>query len=319
MNIVERWRRAAAFDWLWALLLSWLIPLGLIWEWNVDYKLSLVLWIIPIALLLPRFLSLTHRGSRRRRAVWYTALYVLLIGAVLDLCFGKWVLLFDPNGKYLPPIGGIPIEEFIFYVTGGLAIVLVYFWADEYWLAAYNVRQRHPVLPRPGSIVFLSPQTIALALVLVTAGVILKRLLKASGFPLPIYYTFLVLVAFVPAVVLYRTVKDLVNWRAFSFTALYVLLTSLLWETTLAIPQFWWRYNEHGMLGKYITAWNHRDVARNVDARFPIEALFVWIAVTFSVVFFYEAAKAFSYDDRPMRKRLFGPAPWEETEWGVPP
>ena len=318
MNVREAWRRNGAFDWLVALLLSWTVPLGLFWEFEVDYKVSLVLWLIPIGLLLPRFVSVTHRGSRRRRAVFYTALYVLLLGALLDLGLGKWVLDFDPDGRYLGRIGGIPLEEFIFYVSGGLAIVLVYFWADEYWLSEYNVRRGRELVPRDGRLVTLSPGTLALTVSLLIGGIALKQVLQPAGPPVPIYYTFLVLVAFLPALVLYRAVKDLVNWRAFSFTCLYVLLTSLLWEVTLAIPKYWWRYLPEGMIGKSIGAWTYRDPASTKVAIFPIEALFVWIAVTFSVVFFYEAAKGFVYDRRPARKRLLGPAPWDEGPWGAP-
>ena len=33
----------------------------------------------------------------------------------------------------------MPIEEYIFYFTGFVAILLIYVWLDEYWLVAYNV------------------------------------------------------------------------------------------------------------------------------------------------------------------------------------
>ena len=31
------------------------------------------------------------------------------------------------------------VEEYLFYLTGFLAVLLIYVWLDEYWLAAYNV------------------------------------------------------------------------------------------------------------------------------------------------------------------------------------
>ena len=34
----------------------------------------------------------------------------------------------------------IPLEEFVFYTLGFIAILQVYIWCDEYWLKRYNVR-----------------------------------------------------------------------------------------------------------------------------------------------------------------------------------
>ena len=36
--------------------------------------------------------------------------------------------------------GGVPFEEYVFYFTGFVAVLLLYIWLDEYWLAAYGVR-----------------------------------------------------------------------------------------------------------------------------------------------------------------------------------
>jgi hypothetical protein len=309
--------RIGPFDWLIGILLSWLVPLNLLLQMKVDYMVSLLLWLIPIICILPRFLMTTHPGSRRRKAVWITAVYVLLLGAVLDVIFGRWILAFDCRpDQYIGRIFGVPIEEFLFYFLGGLAIALTYFWADEYWLAEYNVRRHRPLIPAPGKILAFSLPALGVGIVLAIAGVILKKLLHGPGFWIPIYFTFLIALAFVPAMVLYRATKGLINWRAFSLTCVYILLTSLLWEVTLGVPNFWWRYQPNGMLGRNVGAWSFGAV---VDchgvahpAIFPIEALIVWLAVSFSVILFYEAAKAYFYDERPPRKRLVGPAPWEE-------
>ena len=245
-------------------------------------------------------------------AVAYTSIYIFVLGAVLDVVFGGTVFLFDAADKYIvPPFraikGTVPLEEFLFYGTGGLAIVLVYFWADEYWFSAYNVRCRRELIPRPGYLIKFSPLALATACGLLIAGIIAKRAV-AHVWAIPVYYTFLVLVALTPAVVLFEALKGLVNWRAFSFTALYVMLTSILWEVTLGIPQFWWRYKESGMIGKSIDAFSYHENGK--IAIFPIEALIVWIAVSFSVILFYEAMKAYRYDSRPAGQKLFGPPPW---------
>src|SRR5262249_61912342 len=63
-----------SIDWLIVLLVSWVLPLGFVPALEVTYFNSLAFWIVPIAALLPRFLGLTHAGSRRRRALgWATA------------------------------------------------------------------------------------------------------------------------------------------------------------------------------------------------------------------------------------------------------
>ena len=49
------------------------------------------------------------------------------------------------------------------------------------------------------------------------------------------------------------------------------LLISMFWEATLAVPYGWWGYQQKQMLGLSIGAW----------AGLPIEAVTVWIAVTY--------------------------------------
>jgi hypothetical protein len=319
VNLRNVLQRVGPFDWLVGIILSWLIPLSLVWNFKSSYFSSLVLWLIPIVLILPRFFLVSEPPPRRRRrAVGLTALYVLVLGSVLDLGLGKWVLDFDCRrpDPYVGRLLGIPYEEFFFYYLGGLAIALIYFWADEYWLFEYNVRRRRPLIPQPGKILAISWPVALMGITLIVGGIVAKQLVGATGGWIPVYYTFLVAVAFVPAMILYRAVKDLVNWQALSLTCVYVLLTSLLWEVTLGIPGYWWRYQPAGMIGKSILAWSYGtavDCNGMVHAAvFPIEALLVWVAVTFSIVLFYEAAKAYLYDERPSGRRLLGPAPWDE-------
>src|SRR5262249_9080755 len=180
---------------------------------------------------LPRFFVVTHPGSRRRRAVYLTAGVILVAGSLLDLLLGAVFFVFP--GTYLGSLHGVPYEEFLFYGLGGLAIVLVYFWADEFWLAAYNVRQRRPLIPEPGYIVAFSLPAIGLTCALLVIGYVLKRFVFHAQ-ELPLYYSFLVIVGLTPSIVVYRGIKGVVNWRALSFTAVYILLTSCIWEVTLA-------------------------------------------------------------------------------------
>jgi hypothetical protein len=291
------------FDWLGAILLSWLIPLGLAGHlWRLTYRVSLWFWIVPVVLLLPRFLSRTRRGDASRKALFWTSIYIIVGGSVLDFLFGARILMFDPNGDYLfwlPAVGPdarIPVEEILFYIFGGIAIVLAYFWAADFWLERY----RPPAtLPPQNRIFVLSPPTVMTGVALLVAGFVWAWILRGA-FHVPLYYLFLVGAAFVPASALYRSVGELVNWRAFSWTVLWVLLTSAIWEVTLALPRKWWGYRDEAMIGEYIDAWQLREW------KYPVEALMVWLVVTFSCVLTYEAVKAYHSDDRTPKERLFG-------------
>ncbi|HEX7151494.1 MAG TPA: hypothetical protein VF618_08410 [Thermoanaerobaculia bacterium] len=305
--------RDGSYEWLAAILLSWWIPFQLFGEFHVQYWVSLLLWIVPIAFLLPRFLRETHRGSRRRQALLASAGYIFIAGLILDFAFGAAILRFDkcpPGTAYLRclrAIGGeIPIEEYLFYILGGLAVVLVYVWADMHWLSGYNVHQRQGLIPAPGHLIELSPRVAIVATLTLGAGIAWRvyyetlgpKTLQAWTRAIPFYYTFLVLFAFLPLILMYRAVMDFVNWRAFSLTGLYVLLTSAIWEITLGLPNCWWCYQDKAMIGKYIRAWSFKE-------QYPIEALLVWIAVVFVGVFFYEFWETYFYDPRPPLQKLF--------------
>jgi hypothetical protein len=306
---------SGSYEWLTAILLSWWIPFQLIGKFQVTYYLSLLLWALPVLLLMPRFLRATHRGSRRRQAFWYSSGYILGAGAVLDLILGPQILSFSNCRTYkfgcLSAVGGaIPVEEILFYLLGGMAVVLVYCWADQHWLSFYNVRKRRGLTPAPGHLIDLSWRAAIIAVGLLAVGVVWKITLLPEGNSLavvrrlglgvfPKYYTFLVITAFVPMILLYRAVRDFVNWRALSLTGLYVFLTAAVWEVTLALPSSWWWYRPDAMIGKRIIAWSSVH-------DYPIEALMVWIAVTFVAVFVYEAAEVFFYDERSRWVRLFG-------------
>ena len=303
--------RDGSYEWLAALFLSWWIPLQLFGEFNVRYWVSLLLWVVPVVLLFPRYLRKTHRGSRRRQALLASAAYVFFAGVILDFFFGAVILDFDkcPEGRYLlclPARGGeVPIEEYLFYILGGFAVVLVYVWADMHWLAEYNIRQRDGLIPEPGHLIELSPRVAAVGAIAFFAGLawrshyieVNKKALDSWTSAIPFYYTFLLIFAFLPLILMYRSVMAYVNWRAFSFTVLYVFLTAAVWEVTLGLPDSWWFYQDDAMIGKILPAWSRIK-------HYPIEALLVWIAVVFVAVFFYEFSETYYYDPRPPREKL---------------
>jgi hypothetical protein len=292
-------------DWLLAMLLSWAIPLEVL-GWKVSYFTSLWFWLVPVVLLLPRLFFETDAGGRRRRAFWGAALFTFVAGLVLDFVLGRFILRFNSDTSiYIRLLGPIPIEEVFFYLLGGMAIVLVYVWADEYWMHRYNVRQRraNDELFGPNfRLIEFSTGAFSLALILIGCGIALKWAITGTAWPPPYYFTFLVTIAVAPAVAIYRPMKDVVNWRAFSFTCLYVLVTSCIWEVTLGIPRKWWWYREPpAVIGWYVGPFGSLP-----ERPYPIEALIVWFVICFDAIFAFEFLKAVAYERRPLRKATLG-------------
>ena len=85
----------------------------------------------------------------------------------------------------------------------------------------------------------------------------------------------------VPSASFYRVTRRFINWRALSLTIFIMLPVSMLWEATLALPYGWWNYEHGAMMGVFIGAW----------ADLPIEAVMVWLAVTYGTVILFEAVK----------------------------
>jgi lycopene cyclase domain-containing protein len=158
--------------------------------------------------------------------------------------------------------GRITVEELLFYVMGPVAIVLVYVCADERWLSKYNPNDKFLDL----KLIQLSPR---LAIVAAGAAVMALVLWRVNG-NFPTYFVFISAGALLPAMLLFRTIGNLTNWPAFAVTMLYVIVTSLIWEVTLAIPRQWWGYEPSGMMGFTIAAWSRGE------AIFPVEAAMVW-------------------------------------------
>lgn len=303
-------------DWLAAILISWTIPLEFFGNTSTYFK-SLFFWVVPVLLLLPRLYHETDAGGRRRRAFWYTVAFIFFAGCFLDFILGGVILNFADSGYvWRFPFGQhIPIEEVLFYFLGGMAILLVYLWADEYWMKKYNVRQRRwndEIFGGDYKLVQISMKAIVVALALIVAGVLLKVHFNYGAWPPPYYFTFLVVAALAPAIIFYRSLESIVNWRAFSFTCLYVLVTSCIWEVTLGIARKWWWYKTPpAVMGWFIPAFGHDN--RN----YPIEALIVWLVVSFDTILAFEFIKGVLHDRRSVRETLFG-SDGEEVPSAVP-
>jgi hypothetical protein len=264
-------------------------PLGYTW--------SLSLFLFPLSVL---WVWVHRHGLQpfQIKAYYLTVATLAPVGIVLDLLLGNTFFTFKNHGAVsgitLPAIGGdIPIEEFIFYVSGFALVLLVYLWCDEQWLQSYNRSDRSyaeramnmaKIFKRKNRWIFLKTvingDSLIVAALLCLAAIVYKGVMSESnGFPG--YFIFLTLCATTPALALFTATRRFINWRAFSFTFFIIVLVSLIWEATLAIPYEWWGYQHEMMIGIYITAWYH----------LPVEAAFLWMVVTYTTVIVYESIK----------------------------
>jgi hypothetical protein len=264
------------------------------------YTWSLLLFIIPLTVLAcwlyrRRDLELVRKSFR------YTIMILAPLGVGLDLLFGNRFFTFANQkatlGLGVPALGGpIPVEEFVFYLTGFMLVLLSYVWADEYWVREYNVPDYRSQAQDLRRIAQFHAWSVILGAALIAAAVIYKKTHSPSPEGFPWYFTYLVAASFVPSAGFFRTARLFINWRAFSFTFFLILLISLLWEVTLAIPYGWWGYRPSAMMGLSIAAWRG----------LPIEAVCVWMAVSFTTVIVYEVIKIWQALGRGAWEAFFG-------------
>jgi hypothetical protein len=183
----------------------------------------------------------------------------------------------------------IPIEEIGFYVFGALAVLLVYIWGDEFWFAAYNVDDAPRRSVRLRDVISFHPASALFAIIVFLAGLFYKKFGSQgdhAGFPG--YFLFLTLVALTPSVMFFRVASPFINWRAFSLGFLFILLVSLFWEATLAVPYQWWGFRSGPMLGLFI----------NGFCGLPVEEPLLWMGVTWATVIIYEMVSTLLFIDR---------------------
>ena len=264
------------------------------------YTVSLVLFAFPGAALAWWFAR--HPEHRLpRKAFSRTILLLTPLGFILDILFGHTFFTF-PNleatlGIAVPAVGGpIPIEEFAFYLSGFLVVLLTYIWADEYWLGAYNVEDYAVSARGIDRLLRFHGPSVAIGAGLILLAFLYKRLLSPSPDGFPSYFTYLVLASVIPSAGFFRATHDFVNWRAFGFTLFFILLVSLLWEATLGVPYGWWGYEPEAMMGLTIGAWSN----------LPVEAVLVWCAVVFTTVIVYEVIKIWQALGIRAKEAFFG-------------
>ena len=263
------------------------------------YTVSLLIFIVPILVIGLWFVP--REGVRISKAAFVRTIAILFpLGAGLDFFFARSFFKFPNPGATLgipAPVlgGGVPVEEYIFYFTGFTAVLLIYVWLDEYWLAAYSVSSNAAERARFDRLLRFHPQSLVWAVVLIGAAILYKgTCVKEPGFPW--YFTFLVIGALGPSAALLPSAMPVINWRALSLTMFIILLISLIWEVTLALPYGWWDFQDQAMVGIRITAWS----------RLPIEEVCVWIAVTYATVIVYEIARRWQSSGKRIIHALMG-------------
>lgn len=266
------------------------------------YTFSLLLFIFPIVLIAGWFLP-SENLHTPRRAFWWTLAILVPLGFMLDFFFAQWFFDYPNTGATLgipaPALGRpVPIEEYVFYLTGFLAVLLLYVWLGEFWLAAYNVIDYTGESRKIRRLLQFHPTSLIIAVVLIGAAWFYKKRLAVpadqAGFPG--YFAFLVIGALLPAMSFFPVARRFINWRALSLTLFFMLLVSLLWEVTLALPYNWWNFQHRQMAGLFVGAWS----------RLPIEEVLVWIAVTYATVIVYEVIKVLLASKRSVREAMVG-------------
>ena len=264
------------------------------------YSWSLLLFIIPIAVIGGWFLP-SEDVRISKRAFWRTIWTLVPIGFGLDFFFASRFFHFQNANatlKILAPAigGGVPVEEYVFYFTGFLAVLLIYVWLDEYWLVAYNVPDYQGEAQQISRILRFHPASVIVGLALIAVAILYKKLRSPVPEGFPGYFTVLVMGGMIPSASLFQTARRFINWRAFSLTIFMILLISLFWEATLAVPYQWWTYQQNAMLGLFVGAW----------AGLPIEAVLVWIAVTYGTTIVYESVKVWQASGKPAKNAFLG-------------
>lgn len=263
------------------------------------YTVSLLLFVVPIVVI-AFWLAPREEVKISKKAFVRTLLLLVPMGLGLDFFFGRLFFTFPNPGATLritaPAFGGgVPIEEYVFYCAGFTAVLLMYIWLDEYWLAAYSVRSDARERAAFDRLLRFHLQSVVWAVLLIGAAITYRRVFVAEpGFPG--YFIFLVIGAFGPSAGLLPSAMPVINWRALSLTMFIILLTSLLWEATLGLPYGWWGFQDAEMVGIRITAWN----------RLPVEEVCLWVAVTYATVIVYEIVRRWQASGKKLWHALVG-------------
>ena len=264
------------------------------------YTWSLLLFIVPIVVIAWWFLP-SEGVVIQKAAFWRTILTLVPIGFGLDFFFASRLFTFPNTNATLgipaPALHHpVPVEEYIFYFTGFVVVLLLYIWLDEYWLAAYNVPDYAGQSKPIRRLLTFHPESLFVGIALIIAAILYKRFRSHSPDGFPEYFTILVIGGLVPSIAFFPAARRFINWRALSLTLFMILLISMFWEATLAVPYGWWSYQQRQMTGLFIGAW----------ANLPIEAVLVWLSVTYGTIIVYEVVKIWQASGKSAKLAFLG-------------
>jgi hypothetical protein len=265
---------------------------------RLQYTLSLLIFLLPSALILYWFWASPEEELRPvRRAFWVTLAILVPMGVILNLFWADDFFVYPNHEAVLwrgiPALDltgfdwehPIPLEEFAFYLSGFLSMLLLYVWGDESFFSRYNEpygqADYRTAAAKAGTLLRFSVVPVVIATLVLGFGWAYKVFRGEGGFPG--YLAYLMFIPFVVTVTLSRVAMPCINWQAFSFMFLLILVDSVVWEVTLAIPGGWWGYRSEAMTGIYIAPWED----------LPIEAVLVWVLATIATVTLFEALKLF--------------------------
>ncbi len=153
------------------------------------YTWSLLLFVVPILTIGVWFLP-SEGLDIPQRAFWRTIAVLVPIGWLLDVVFAQWFFDF-PNsratlGIQAPAFGRcVPVEEYVFYLTGFVLILLLYIWLSEYWLAAYTVADYAGEARSLSKLLQFHPMSLGLGLVLIALAIGYKKWISSVPLVFP--------------------------------------------------------------------------------------------------------------------------------------
>ena len=264
------------------------------------YTWSLSLFLVPVIVLVC-WLWRKPQSRVQNRAFWITVAAVAGCGILLDVFFGLTFFTFPNQGAVLGAHfygysftagwqKSIPFEELGFYVFGIMAVLLIYVWGDEFWFGAYNVDDLARRRTRFRDIVSFHLSSALFGIIVFLLGLAYKKFgvyVYADHDGFPCYFLFLTLVGLTPSILFFPVASPYINWRAFSLAFVFILLISVFWEGTIAVPYQWWGFQPTQMLGVFI----------NGFSGLPVEEPALWLGVTWATIIVYETVYTLLFMD----------------------
>lgn len=263
----------------------------------LGYTFSLALWVLP-CLVFGIWLLRSRQTAEQRRAALITLLVYISIGFILDLIFGRMFLRFpdldatlgilipgyDLRSGWSGLLGPgwkpfIPLEEFAFYTFGFVTILLSYIWGDEILFGPHKVDdgQRIPRIFHDWKATMLFYLLVCVTLFFISF-LIRRSVPSETGRAFPGYFLFILIVSVIPSLFCSRVAFQFINWRALTFTWLFVLSISQFWEASLGVPYGWWGFEKDQMMGIFLKPY----------CDLPIEEVLVWTLSSWTIVIIYE-------------------------------